>query len=178
MTRCMTDNTATLSVTNTVVLAGLAAGDEGSVTLSTNNYVAVFANSNATTNIAVTVSGLSLTGGAYANYTLTQPVLSADITPAPVTISSGLTVDPVVYGTLSGLDEASLTSNNVVLAGIVAQDAGNVYLDTNGYEAVYADSNANPAVVVTVSGLNLLAARPPITVWWSLRSRGRSARRR
>jgi uncharacterized repeat protein (TIGR03803 family) len=148
-------NTATLSLSNTVVLAGLASGDVGSVTLSTNGYVATFANSNATTNITVTVAGLTLTGGDYTNYTLTQPVFSADITPAPVTITSGLTVNPLLYGTLSGLDEASLSSNNVVLAGIVAQDIGSVYLDTNGYTAVFTDTNANPAVPVTVAGLSL-----------------------
>ncbi len=148
-------NTATLSLTNTVVLAGLAGGDAGSVTLSTNGYVATFADSNATTNITVTVAGLTLTGGDYTNYTLTQPVLSAAITPAPVTIASGLTVDGVVYGTLSGLDAASLSSNNVVLTGVVAQDLGSVSLVTNGYTAAFTDTNANPAVPVTVAGLSL-----------------------
>ncbi len=148
-------DTATLSLTNTVVLAGLAGGDAGSVTLSTNGYVATFANSNATTNITVTVAGLTLTGGDYTNYTLTQPVLSAAITPAPVTIASGLTVDGVVYGTLSGLDAASLSSNNVVLTGVVAQDLGSVSLVTNGYTAAFTDTNANPAVPVTVAGLSL-----------------------
>jgi hypothetical protein len=148
-------NSATLTLSNTVVLAGLAGGDAGSVTLSTNNYVATFANSNATSNITVTVTGLTLSGGDYTNYTLTQPVLSADITPAPVTISSGLTVDGVVYGTLTGLDAASLSSNNVVLLGVLAQDTNSVYLETNGYTAVFTDTNANPAVPVTVVGLTL-----------------------
>jgi hypothetical protein len=148
-------NSATLTLSNTVVLAGLAGGDAGSVTLSTNNYVATFANSNATSNITVTVTGLTLSGGDYTNYTLTQPVLIADITPAPVTISSGLTVDGVVYGTLTGLDAASLSSNSVVLLGILGQDTNSVYLETNGYTAVFTDTNANPAVPVTVVGLTL-----------------------
>ncbi len=148
-------NTATLSVTNTVVFAGLAPADVGSITLNTNGYLATFASTNATTNIAVTVSGLTLAGVDSTNYILTQPEFAAAITPAPVTITSGLTVAPVEYGTLSGLDAATLSSNNVVLAGVVAANIGFVYLDTNGYTAVFTDTNVNPAVPVTVSGLSL-----------------------
>ena len=148
-------NAASLTVTNTVVLAGLASGDASGVTVSTNGYVATFATSNVNSNITVTVAGLTLTGGDATNYTLTQPVFTADITPAPVTILGGLTVEPVTYGTLIGLEAATLSSNNVVLAGVLDQDTNGVSLDTNGYTAVFTDTNANLAVPVTVSGLSL-----------------------
>ncbi len=148
-------NTAELVVTNTVVLAGLTPADVGFVTLSTNGYMATFATTNATTNIIVTVAGLSLAGGDFTNYVLTQPVFEADITPAPVTVTSGLTVAPVEYGTLSGLDAAILSSNSVVLAGVIEQDVAEVYLVTNGYTAAFTDINANLTVPVTVSGLSL-----------------------
>ncbi|MGD1084165.1 MAG: MBG domain-containing protein [Verrucomicrobiota bacterium] len=149
-------NTASLALSGPVVLAGLANGDESGVTLSTNGSAATFASPDAGTNITVSATGVTLTGGDSTNYTLSQPVLlSADITPAPATIASGLTVNPVTYGTLSGLDEATLTSNNVVLNGILAQDAGSVELDTNGYAAAFTETNASPAAPVTVSGLTL-----------------------
>ena len=41
--------------------------------LATNGYVANFAGAGVGTNIAVTVSGLSLTGSAAGNYSLGQP---------------------------------------------------------------------------------------------------------
>jgi alpha-L-rhamnosidase len=151
-------DTASLILTNTVVLAGLAGGDS-SVGLSTNSYVAAFAGSNAAANITVTVAGLALAGGDFSNYTLTQPVFSADITPAPITIVSGLTVNPATYGGLSGLDEAELSSNNVVLTGIFDPDIGEVYLDTNAYAAAFTGTNASPAVPVTVTGLCLEGSR-------------------
>lgn len=146
---------ASLSITNTIVLAGLSDADAATVTLSTNGYTAAFATTNATTNIPVTVLGLTLTGGNFADYTLTQPVFAATITPAPVSVASGLTVNPADYGTLSGLDAASLTSNNVTLSGVLPSDLANVGLDTNGYAAAFTDTNANPAVTVTVTGMSL-----------------------
>ncbi len=79
---------------NNVILSGMLGGDANNVALSTNGYKASFAAANAGTNIAVTVSNLSLTGTAAGNYTVVPPTgLTADILPlvAPVlnTISSG-----------------------------------------------------------------------------------------
>ena len=68
------------------------------MTLNTNGYVANFASAGVGNGIAVTVSGLTLSGASAANYTLAQPLtLTANITPAPVTISSGLTANNKVY---------------------------------------------------------------------------------
>jgi hypothetical protein len=70
--------TATLS-SNNVVLSGAFDGD--TVSLITNGYVARFANASAGTGIAVTVSGLTLSGVSAGNYALTQPEdLVANIT--------------------------------------------------------------------------------------------------
>jgi len=69
---------ATLSF-NDVTLAGILNGD--SVSLATNGYSAAFESAGVGHAIAVTVSGLTLTGPAAGNYILTQPVtLAADIT--------------------------------------------------------------------------------------------------
>ncbi|MDB6018009.1 MAG: hypothetical protein JWR19_2498, partial [Pedosphaera sp.] len=144
-------NVATLS-SNNVVLAGVLVGDEGNVTLVTNGYTASFGDINADTNKPVTVSNLTLTGGAAANYTLTQPVLAADVTPATVTVVSGLMADNKIYDTTS---TATFTSNNVVLAGVVNADTNDVYLVTSGYTATFAGTNAGTSISVTVSGLAL-----------------------
>ena len=76
--------TATISLTN-VVLTGVVSGDI--VSLSTNGYVATFANPNVGTNIPVSVSGLTLSGAGASNYTLIQPTgLTANITAKALTI--------------------------------------------------------------------------------------------
>ena len=78
--------TATISLTN-VVLTGVVSGDI--VSLSTNGYVATFANPNVGTNIPVSVSGLTLSGAGASNYTLIQPTgLTANITAKALTISA------------------------------------------------------------------------------------------
>ena len=78
--------TATIS-SNNVVLVGVVSGD--TVSLSTNGYTANFVSANVGTGIAVTISGLSLSGPSAPNYTLTQPVgLTANITPATLTASA------------------------------------------------------------------------------------------
>ena len=77
----MTEQRRRPSTSNNVVLAGVLAGDTGNVKLSTNGYVANFVSANVGTGIGVTVSGLTLTGSAAGNYTLSQPTgLSNNIT--------------------------------------------------------------------------------------------------
>src|SRR6185295_11183725 len=108
------------------------------VSLSTNNYSATFASASMGAQ-AVTVSGLTLTGSAASNYTLAQPSgLTANITAAAVTISSGITAENKVY---DGNTSATIRSNNVVLAGVVAGDASNVSLATNNYSATFASAS-------------------------------------
>lgn len=143
--------TATLN-SNAVALAGIAAADLGSVSLSTNGYTADFDTAIVGTGKSVTVSGLSLVGDAASNYALTQPVLSADITAGEITVASGLAALAKIY---DGTTTAALSSNNVVLAGIVAADVGNVDLSTNGYAADFDTASVGVGKPVSVSGLTL-----------------------
>jgi len=146
---------ATLS-SNNVVLAGILPGDVGSVALSTNGYTAAFASAGSGAGQSVTVSGLSLTGAAAANYSLIQPSLTANITAGvPVTISSGLTANNKMY---DGTTSATLSSNNVVLAGVLPGDVGNVALSTNGYTATFASAGPGTSISVSVSGLGLIGS--------------------
>jgi phosphotransferase system HPr-like phosphotransfer protein len=140
--------TATLS-SNNVVLLGVVNGD--TVSLNTSGYVANFASVGVGSGIAVTVSGLALSGASAGNYTLTQPAsLTANITAAPVTISSGITANNKVY---DGTTTATLSSNNVVLSGVVPGDT--VSLNTNGYVADFASEGVGNGIAVIVSGLSL-----------------------
>ena len=123
---------ATIS-SNNVVLSGVLAGDAANVRLNTNGYTANFTSANAGTGIGVTVSGLTLAGTAAGNYTLTQPAgLTANITAVGVTITSGIRANNKPY---DGTTAATISSNNVVLSGVLAGDAANVRLNTNGYTA-------------------------------------------
>jgi len=65
------------------------------------------------------LSVVLLTGSAAANYTLTQPALTADITALGVTVASGLSADNKVY---DGTTAATISSNNVVLNGNLTYD--------------------------------------------------------
>src|SRR5207253_2620216 len=135
---------------NSVVLAGVIAADSANAKLSTNGYTANFVSINVS-NQAVTVGGLTLTGSAAGNYSLTQPSLTASITTAPVTITSGITANNKVHTRRSS---DLLSSNSVVLAGVIAADAANAKLSTNGYTANFVSINVSNQAV-TVSGLSL-----------------------
>ena len=144
--------TATLNA-GSVVLSGVLSGDTANVHLSTNGYAATFASANVANGVAVTVSGLTLTGSAAANYTLTQPAgLTANITSLAVTVTSGLTVNGKVY---NGTTATTLNAGSVVLAGVTSGDTANVHLSTNGYAATFASANVANGITVTVSGLTL-----------------------
>jgi trimeric autotransporter adhesin len=142
---------ATLS-SNNVSLTGVAAGDSGNIALSTNGYAASFATATVGNGKTVTVSGLSLTGSAAGNYTLTQPTLVANVTAATLTVASGLMGNNRVY---DGSTTATISSNNVSLSGIVSGDNGNLRLSTNGYTASFATATVGNGKTVTVSGLSL-----------------------
>ncbi len=123
------------------------------VRLNTNGYTANFANAGVANGIGVTVSGLTLSGTAATNYTLTQPAgLTANITAVGVTISSGLSANNKPY---DGTTTATISSNNVVLSGVLPGDAANVRLNTNGYTANFANAGVANGIGVTVSGMTL-----------------------
>jgi phosphotransferase system HPr-like phosphotransfer protein len=135
-----------------VVLLGVITGD--TVSLNTNGYVANFASANVGNGIALTVSGLTLSGASAANYALTQPgSLTANITAAAVTIASGITANNKVYDRTT---TATLSSNNVVLLGVITGDT--VSLNTNGYIANFASAGVGSGITVSVSGLTLNGA--------------------
>jgi M6 family metalloprotease-like protein len=87
------DGTITATATGTATLEGVLNADD--VVLS-GTPVYDFVDTNAGSSKNVTVSGFVLDGAQKDNYALTPPILSADITPAEITVS-GLTANNKVY---------------------------------------------------------------------------------
>src|SRR6266852_918644 len=84
------------------------------VTLNSASATANFASSTVGTAKTVTVSGLSLSGADAANYTLSQPSASADITAKALTVL-GITASNKVY---DGSTTATLNVGSAALAGV------------------------------------------------------------
>jgi len=81
------DGTTTASlVTSAAVLVGVIGTDV--VTLDTGGATGTFASPDVGTGITVTIAGLTIAGAQASNYTLTQPSTTADLTPAPLTITA------------------------------------------------------------------------------------------
>ena len=128
-------------------LDGVIAGD--AVTLSTAAATGTFATRNVGANIPVSVSGLTLAGGSAGNYTLTQPVASASITPRGLT-ATGITANDKVYDRTT---TATLNTGGAVLVGVIAGDA--VTLSPAGATGTFASRDVGAGIVVTVSGLTV-----------------------
>ncbi|KAI9550166.1 hypothetical protein GHT06_003538 [Daphnia sinensis] len=143
------DGTNAVTVTGTASLSGVVTGTTVSLT---GTAVHAFASEDVANAISVSTSGLSLTGADAANYTLTLPSLSANITKAPVTITaasqskiydgtsltnsgSSITSGALISGhtytvTVSGSQTNVGTSNNVASAALI-KDSGNNDLTAN-----------------------------------------------
>ena len=128
----------------------------GSSTLGTgvlNNGVATYTTS--TTALTPPGSPYSMSavysGDGYYRNSSSSSLLQT-VTAGSVTVASGLNVNNKTY---DGTTTATISSNNVQLAGIIASDAGNVLLSTNGYTASFVSQNAGNGIAVTVGGLTL-----------------------
>jgi len=138
-------------------LSGVIAGD--AVTL-VNPNTGVFASKNVGTNIAVTASD-SLSGADAGNYTLVQPALAANITPATLTLSGTQIANNKTY---DGTTAATLSGGT--LSGVIGNDS--VTLIGSGS---FATKNVGTNIPVTVQdvvggadGGNYIIAQPTITL--------------
>ena len=133
------DGTPTASLNlGTAVLNGLVGSD--SVSLSPSGYTATFAGKNVGASVAVTVSGLSLSGPAAGNYTLTQPTgVTGTITPRPITVTAGGSSKPY-DGMISSSGAPSITSGSLVTG------------DTGTWSETYDNKNVGMAHVMTPTG--------------------------
>jgi hypothetical protein len=123
------DGTAAATLTTALALTGIVGTED--VSIVRDNPTATFADAKIGKDRTVTVSGLTLAGAQKDNYTL-KPVLLADITPAPLTIT-GLTADDKTY---DGKTDATASGTDT-LVGIIGEEK--VALDSIQY--TFADAN-------------------------------------
>ncbi|MGD9700058.1 beta strand repeat-containing protein, partial [Acinetobacter sp.] len=125
-------------------LSGLVSGD---VVTIENEDVGTFAQTNAGTNVSVSVN-MSLAGVDAENYALTQPMgLSADITAKTLTIGGSFTTSNKAF---DGTTTATISTNNLVLNGLIGSDVVNLNAVANFIDA---ESEPNKTVSLINSSI-------------------------
>jgi hypothetical protein len=138
------DGTAAATLSGTPVLNGVVSGD--TVNLG-GTPVATFADKNVGNGKTVNVTGYTISGADAANYTLTQPTLSADIT--PLAIVGSITANNKVY---DGTTAATIAGRS--LSGVISGDV----VSYVGGTATFSDANVGNGKTVTAVGLSLSGA--------------------
>jgi len=136
--------------TGSATLVGVLDGDN--VNLVLTGVTGSFADKNIGTAKVVSTSLIVLGGADAGNYTLTQPTLTADITPASLTIS-GVTANNKIY---DGTTIATLNTGSAGLVGVSGTDV--IDLISTGATGAFADKNAGTAKPVSTSGFTLAGA--------------------
>jgi hypothetical protein len=125
---------ATLNTTS-ATLTGVVAGD--SVNLVTSGVTGTFTSKNAGVNLAVNITGLTLSGADALNYTLTQPTATANITVAVPTVALGNLIQ-IYDGTAKSV---TATTTPAGLSVSVTYDVGSAVPIEPGRYAVVATLN-------------------------------------
>ncbi|MCX6953560.1 MAG: YDG domain-containing protein, partial [Verrucomicrobia bacterium] len=136
--------------TGGAALVGVVGGD--TVTLSTASAAGAFATKVVGTAKTVQVSGLTIGGADAANYTLTQPSATADITAKALTVT-GVTA---ASKTFNASPVATLSLGSATLVGVISGDVAT--LVTSGATGAFVNANAGTGKSVQVSGLTLAGA--------------------
>jgi hypothetical protein len=128
--------------TSDASLNGVFAGD--TVTLNASGATAQFGQTNVGNNLAVTTNGFTIGGASASNYSLVQPSLTANITPAPLTVT--ITGDPTK--TYNGNAAANLTAADYTITGFVAGQGATLPQTAS---ASYASANAGNGIAVNAT---------------------------
>jgi hypothetical protein len=145
-----TTKTDALNVSK-AALAGLVSTDKGLVAL-TDATTGTFATANAGTGIAVTPGLFTISGTQASNYALVQPTgLTANITPAPVTISGVFATSRTYNGSVVD----TLNSSGASISGVYNSDSGNVALSSTAATGQFSSANVGNNLAVTTSGFSL-----------------------
>jgi gliding motility-associated-like protein len=128
-------------------LTGVFSGD--AVTLNSTSATGTFLNKDVGVGKTVNTSGFALAGADAANYTISQPSLTADITPAILTVS-GLSVNPKVYDRTTA---ANLNTGSISIAGVVGTEI--IHFNYSGAVGNYTDKNAGTGKTVITSGFSI-----------------------
>jgi len=104
-------------------LSGIVGGDAATLVLSTASAAGLFSTPNVGNALNVTASGFSISGASAPNYNLVLPTgLSANITPAPITVTLGGNPSKPYNGTTT----ADVTSANFTLSGFVSGEGATI----------------------------------------------------
>jgi hypothetical protein len=131
--------------TGSATLTGMIPTDM--VTLNIKDAKGNFVDKNAASGKQVTITGFKLEGIDAINYTLTQPVSTADIKTATITVT-GITAKNKIF---DGSTIATLNTTSALLVGIVSTD--NVKLMATNANGTFADKNVGTGKIVTPTGL-------------------------
>jgi hypothetical protein len=135
------DRTTAALATGTAALSGVESGDTANVSLGGTPAYA-FASSGVGTAIAISTTGYSISGSASGNYSLTQPSSTANITAAPLTVTSA-TVTTKPY---DGNNTAAITGAQ--LNGVISPD---VVTLTGGTSGTFANANVGTGIAVSTT---------------------------
>ncbi len=138
------DGTTNATASGTATLSGVIGADD--VTLG-GAPVFTFASANVGTGISINTTGFTISGADAANYSLTQPTLSANITATNLTIT-GLAGDNKVY---DGTTTATV-SGTATLSGVVAGD--DVVLG-GAPTFTFADANVGTGISISTTGFTI-----------------------
>ncbi|MGC1547391.1 MAG: YDG domain-containing protein [Rhodanobacter sp.] len=139
-------NTADTLNVSTAALAGLVSTDAGKVDL-TSATTGIFSQSNVGNGLAVTPGTFSISGSEASNYLLVQPSgLTANITPAPLTISGVIANNKIYDGTTAD----TLNTSAGILNGIFGGDS--VTLSSSGATGQFGQSNVGNNLAVSIGG--------------------------
>src|ERR1035437_7308686 len=141
------ETTAAILNTGGASLVGVFGADV--VTLVSTGATGTFLNKNVGTGKSVSTSGFTLGGTDAGNYTITQPGLTSNITPAGLTVT-GVTANNRVY---DGTNAATLNTGSLVLAGVMGGDV--VTLVSTGATGTFVNKNAGTGKIVSTSGFTL-----------------------
>ncbi len=147
------DGNTTAAINGAAILNGVVGADDVQVV---GTPVGEFASSNVGTSIPVSVSGLSLIGADIAKYTLTQPVLSADIiasTPT-VLVSGTLLTLSTTYGSPSTSTSFSVSGQSL-LEGITITPPAGFEVSSQADFLSNVGNNASPLVVGSAGSIGL-----------------------
>ena len=137
------DGNSSASYTGTAAYSGLENSEFYSVV---GTATAVFADSLVGNSKSISVTGFDAPSS---DYTLTQPSLSANITPKALSLN-GITAENKVY---DGNTNASVIGT-ATLNGVLGNDIGNVTLNGTS-SASFSDANVGNGKTVTVSGYSI-----------------------
>jgi autotransporter-associated beta strand protein len=130
--------------TTASISGGILMGVVGSenVVLDSGSGAATFVDKTVGVGKAVTVTGYTITGTDIGNYTMTQPIVTADITAAPLTVSGAVVTNKEYDSTTDA------TISGATLVGKIGSDVVNLANDTTG---IFAQATPGTAIAVSTA---------------------------